>query len=89
MASDFEKGKHSQQNSIPIRELAEELPFTVTDRHKQERDNLSVPKVVVSSACPVPDVTPDESVQQEECLFGAGVFVVVCPSGNDTVQISD
>ena len=89
MASDFEKGKHSEQDGFSVGKFAKELPFSVANGHKQERYNLSVPKVVVSSACPIPDVSPQYPVQFEENLLRTGMLVVIGPPGNDTVQVSD
>ena len=89
MASDFKKGKHSEQNCFSVGKLAKELPFSVANCHKQKRYNLSVSKIVVSSACPVPNVPPQYPVQFEENLLRTGMFVVVSPPDNDTVQISD
>jgi hypothetical protein len=35
MAKDFEKSEHSEQDGFSIMELAEELPFSVANAHKQ------------------------------------------------------
>ena len=89
MTFDLEKAEHSQQDSFSVGKLAKELPFSIANGHKQERNDLSVSKVVMPSACPVPDVAPQYPVQFEESFLRAGMFVVVCPSGNDTVEIFD
>ena len=68
MAFNFEKAEHSQQDGFSVGKLAEELPFSVANGHKQERNYLSIPKVVVPSACPVPVVAPQNLVQFEVYL---------------------
>ncbi len=41
------------------------------------------------SSCPGPDVSPKDTVQFEENFLRTSMFVVVCPSGDDTIKISD
>jgi len=64
-----ETSKHTQQNGFPICKIAEELPLSVANSHKENRNNLFISQVIMSPACPVPDVTPQDSVQLEESSF--------------------
>lgn len=89
MAFYTETGKHSQQNGFAICEFAEELPFTVANSHKEKWNNLSVSQVIVPPSCPVPDVAPQDSVQFEECSFGTDMPVIICPSGDNWVKVTD
>jgi hypothetical protein len=58
----MEAGKHTEQNSFTIVKFAEELPFSIANSHKKERNDLPVSKVIMPSPCPVPDVAPQNPV---------------------------
>ena len=89
VAFDLEVGKHTEQDSLAIVELTEELPFSIANTHKDERNDFPVSEFIMPSPSPVPDVAPQYSVQQIKCFLRASVPVVISPSGNNRVQVSD
>ncbi|MDP4227702.1 MAG: hypothetical protein Q8910_15160 [Bacteroidota bacterium] len=62
MTFNLEEAKHAEQDSLSIIELAEELPFSISNAHKNQGNDFPVSKVIVSSSSLVPDVPPQYTV---------------------------
>jgi hypothetical protein len=88
MAFDAKTGEHSEQYGFSIGKLAEELPFPIAYPHKEQRNDFPVSEIVMPSPCPVPDVTPQDSVELVESALGTDMPVEVRPSGNHRVKIA-
>jgi hypothetical protein len=88
VAENPEGRKQAQQDSIPVAEFAKELPLSVSYTHKQETNNFAIPQLVMSSPCPVPDVSPENTVYFVERSLSAGMFMIVCPTGDNRVKVA-
>ncbi|MCK9423524.1 MAG: hypothetical protein M0Q38_13090 [Bacteroidales bacterium] len=85
----MEAGKHTEQDSLTIVEFAEKLPFPHANSYKKKRNDFPVTEIIMSSSSPVPYIAPQDSVLFLKCTLRTNALGVICPSGDDRVQVSD
>ena len=86
---DFNVSERTEINAFSVGKLSGEYPSSVSKSGEVERHYFPVSQIVVTPSGPIPDVSEQDSVQQVECLFGAGMPVVVGPSGDYWIEMID